>query len=286
MTITNQLQLPDPIVRAVTNDSYNKGYCDFSTTELIAPARIRALKRRHEDELTEDASDRIWSLIGQVGHLILERAGGTDIVEERFFATFNGKRISGQVDIITAHGQDHLQDYKFTSVYAAKDGMKPEWEAQLNINRWLCEQNDQQIAAASIVAIFRDWSKGKARRERNYPQHQVQILPAPMWSMQKIEKYIVERIMAHEDAEKTLPECTPFERWAKPTTYAIKKCGNVRAINGGMHITMEAAEQHLSTLSAGHTIETRKGISIRCADYCPVSGVCDQWKKLQVEESE
>ena len=285
MKITNLLNLPAPIVRAVTNDPYNKGDCDYSTTGLIKPARIAALEKLHASEITEDASDRIWSLCGQIGHLILERAGGDDIAEKRYFADYKGYRISGQVDIITKpDGKHHLQDYKFTSVFAAKDGLKPEWEAQLNINRWICQQNGIEIEAASIVAIFRDWSKGKARRESDFPQKQVQILNAPLWTKEKVEQYLHERICAHVAAFTVLPECTDAERWAKASTWAIKKRGGARSIPRGVHTTLADAEAHLRSLDSGYEIETRKGTSVRCLDYCPCVQFC-VFGKQQLEEA-
>lgn len=280
--IIDTIGLPSPLVRAITNDPYDKGDCDYSTTSLIKPARIVALEKQYGDQLTEEAADRIWSLIGQIGHTILERAGGNDIVERRLFATFEGTRISGQVDIIEG---THLQDYKVTSVFSAKDGLKSDWEQQLNVNRWLCRQNDIPIDRASIVAIFRDWSVSKARRERDFPQQQVQILESPIWPDEKVEQFIRDRIAAHRAAETTLPDCTAAERWARPTTWAIKKRGGSRAITGGVHLTELEAERHLATLSTvTHEIEVRRGISVRCADYCVAAPKCSQWAKLQQEE--
>lgn len=285
LKIVDTIGLPAPLVRAIQNDPYDKGDCDYSTTQLIKPARIVALEKKHADTLTEEAASRIWSLIGQIGHTILERAGGTDIVEKRLFADFDGTIISGQVDLITQDGTQYLQDYKFTSTFAAKDGLKPEWEQQLNVNRWLCAKNGITIERASIVAIFRDWSVSKARRERDFPQHQVQVINCPIWPLTKTIVFISARIRAHVAAETTLPECSVEERWARPTTYAVKKKGGSRAITGGVHTTEEAAEAHLASLSTvTHEIEVRKGISIRCQDYCPVASKCDFWAKLQLEE--
>jgi len=61
MKLTNNLRLPDPMVRAVGNDSYTKGDADISVTELLTPPQLRALRIKHHDEIVEDVSDRIWS---------------------------------------------------------------------------------------------------------------------------------------------------------------------------------------------------------------------------------
>jgi hypothetical protein len=81
MRWTNKYDLPDPIVRAVVFDPYTKGASDFSATELAKPPRLRTLSMKHRDELTEDVSDRLWSLLGQLGHLLLERAYQKDIYD-------------------------------------------------------------------------------------------------------------------------------------------------------------------------------------------------------------
>jgi hypothetical protein len=74
MKLTNDLSLPQPIVDAVAFDPYTQGDADISVTAMVAPVRQTTLLRFHDGELVEDASDRIWSMVGQVGHLILERA--------------------------------------------------------------------------------------------------------------------------------------------------------------------------------------------------------------------
>src|SRR6202142_1696526 len=85
MKYTNKQNLPQPIVKAVTNDSYNSGDCDISVTSLLKPPQMLALERLHKDDLEEDVSDRIWSLLGQVIHGILERAEETAVAERRLY---------------------------------------------------------------------------------------------------------------------------------------------------------------------------------------------------------
>jgi hypothetical protein len=70
--LTNRLGLPQAVVDAVANDPYTRGDSDISVTQLIQPPYQRKL--RQEVEIVEDASDKIWSMVGQIGHGILERA--------------------------------------------------------------------------------------------------------------------------------------------------------------------------------------------------------------------
>jgi hypothetical protein len=72
--LTNKHGLPQPVYNAAANDSYSMGDSDVSITRLLNPPRITALEDRHADEIEVDAMDRIWIILGQAVHTILERA--------------------------------------------------------------------------------------------------------------------------------------------------------------------------------------------------------------------
>jgi hypothetical protein len=147
--ITNKFDLPAPLVEAVRNDGYsNSG--TLSVTTLIKPPQAYAIELQHKDELTEDASDRIWALLGQATHTILERAASTlgdeYLIEERFFATLEGMKVSGQCDVIHKPSKT-VQDYKVTSAYAAKSAIaegKSEWALQLSMLAALARHNGHE----------------------------------------------------------------------------------------------------------------------------------------------
>ena len=99
MKITNRLGLPSSLVKAVSNDRYSRGDAHISVTGLIGPARKRYLEQLHADEITEDVAERLWALLGQITHGILEKADlDSTLKEERFFIERYGWRISGQLD--------------------------------------------------------------------------------------------------------------------------------------------------------------------------------------------
>jgi hypothetical protein len=278
--ITNHANLPAPLVRAITLDPYDASSVDYSTTTLIKPPRIVALERRHAAELEEDAADRIWALMGQLGHLVLERAGMGELAEKRFTAQRLGKKIGGQVDLWC---NDTLLDYKFCSIWTAKDGVKPEWEQQMNINALLCRENGVPVRAAQIIAIYRDWSVGAARREADYPKTQVQVFDVPIWSPERQESYVADRISRHIRAAVELPECTPLERWARPAVWALMKEGNKRAIR--LHNSFQAA-QDACLINPKYYVEHRPGVQTRCEMYCAVSEFCSQWEALKKQANE
>jgi len=69
MIITNKHNLPEPLYRAIARDVQPRE--GFSITDLIQPPRMTQLSRRHWDEIEEDASDRIWLVLGSSVHYIL-----------------------------------------------------------------------------------------------------------------------------------------------------------------------------------------------------------------------
>lgn len=279
MKITNKANLPQALVEAIKNDGYTKGGADFSTTELAVPSRIVALKRKFADQIEEDAADLIYALIGKLGHSILEHAGTADIIEKRLFWEVDGKTVSGQVDVVES---TVLEDWKFTSIYTSKAGVKFEWTAQASVNRYLCHKNGIPITKARYIAIYRDWSRPKVKRERDYPQNQVEVFDVPMWSLEETEKWICERIKSHEDAMITLPFCTDEERWARGGGVAVMKKGRKTALRvlpsegAALDYMREQADtKNLYT-------ETRAGTNMRCENYCSVMPFCDFAKSLGI----
>jgi hypothetical protein len=279
MTIfSNDLGLPAPLVAAIKRDDYEKGDCDFSVTELIRPPRIAVLSRRYGDVITEDAADRIFSLIGTAIHIILERASSDRyITETRFVIEFEGTRIGGRIDLYDKETMT-LADWKITSRYATKEGPKPEWIAQGNLNRYLLWKNGIQVKEIQYVAILRDWSLMQVARNRSdYPEKQVQVLPLPKWEKEEVENYLRERISIHRTAEIELPMCTEEERWTKKPKFALKKKGMKRAVR--LYDTEVQAEAALAnrpeTDMKKYFIEPREGEETRCLHYCPVAAYCD-----------
>ena len=187
MKLTNKMNLPLAIKRAVENDPYDPSGSDISTTRLIAPPLIRHLEVKHKDEIEEDVADRIWALLGSSVHHVIERAKiENDLAEIRLFYKdddiTNGWTLSGQFDYITSEGD--LIDFKTTSAWSALDALqkgKDEWEEQLNILDFLVRHNPDKvnikINKLYIIAILRDWSKLQASKSDNYPQAQVVKIP-------------------------------------------------------------------------------------------------------------
>ena len=302
MVITNNKGFPEALVKAVINDSYSKGTADRSVTGLLAPPRQAALKERHGDEITEDVAERIWSLYGQIVHKILERAGEESrnaINEQRLYTNVNGWSISGQTDTMTLTEDQRswiISDYKFVTAYRFKRSYSGElvipedYEQQLNMYAYLLNENGFKVDGLKIVAIYRDWSKLEAKRDKNYPQLGAETHEVPLWPEERAKDFMEERVRLHQEAEIAvfqlsklydLPECDDSERWAKPDKYALMPNANSararKLFDSEVDATTWAAANNMKP---GFVVEHRKGANVRCENYCVVSEWCDQFKIL------
>jgi hypothetical protein len=272
--LTNRASLPQAIVDAVSNDGYSKGDADISVTGLLKPPRVTVLEQKHEHEIVEDASDRIYSLLGQSIHTVLERANRTAIAERRMSIQMEGWTISGGMDVYEENGT--LLDYKMTSVWKLVKGDLEEWTKQLNLYSVMLRHHGHKVNKLQVIAILRDWSKMEAKKDPNYPQAQVVNINIPLWTPEKAEQFMRERIILHKQARITLPECSSEDRWARPDVWAVMKTGKVRAVK--LHSSEKEANMHKGfdrTLSVVY----RPGFNVRCESYCPVSKFCSQYQE-------
>jgi len=282
MKLTNNFNLPDTFVNVIKRPQYDKGDSQISATEILNSPRIVQLKRQHWNDLTEDASDMVWSLFGSAVHNILQH-GKDDhhIVEQRIHVEHEGWKISGAIDLQEVYDDGIvISDYKVTSAWVVQNE-KPDWTYQLNLYAWLVEKaKGQKVKALQIIAIVRDWSRREAKTKEGYPNAPVVVIEIPMWSFEEREAYINKRLALHNDAffaihaGDKMPECSAEEMWEKPTLYAIMKEGGKRAKS--VHKTRDEAE---AKLTAGYAIEVREGGRTRCESFCQVSEHCDQYKK-------
>lgn len=284
MKITNKAGLPEALVKAVSNDPYVKADDDISVTQLIDSPQIRKLKKERGSEIEEDVSDRVWVLLGQSTHTILERANLSGLVEQRLFATFDGIVVSGQFDHLE---NGILTDYKLTSVWAVIYG-KVEWEYQLNVLAALCRANNLVVNKLQVVAILRDWQRSKAGKDDNYPSLQVVTIPIPLWTENQAQNYIQTRLAFHFANDN--PICTNEERWYRGEKWAVMKKGRktaLRLLDNEMTACIWAIENGFAEPDKVNTTELYKGISIehrpgtynRCKNYCSVNKWCPQYQE-------
>ena len=193
------------------------------------------------------------------------------IRERRFHAEHNGVTISGAVDLIDG---GVVTDYKVTSAYSVKRGLKQDWERQLNLYAWLLRQNDMTATKLNIVCICRDWMKSRAGKS-DYPDSPVVVLSVPVWRDGRQDDYVDQRIRLHTQ-ESTIP-CTPEERWARGA-YQVNPMhsggGRPRSFD-----TLQDATDYINKQKSGsYKMVDGNAKYVRCEDWCEVAPFCPQWK--------
>jgi hypothetical protein len=290
MKLTNKFNLPETFVNVIKRPQYSKGSSEISVTEILSPPQLVLLRRQHQDDIEQDASDMVWSLFGSAVHNILEH-GKDDhhIVEERLFTMFEGWSISGAIDLQEmVDGKVLIADYKVTSAWTVQQE-KQEWIDQLNLYAWLVESvKGEKVAGLQIIGIVRDWSRREAALKDTYPQSPIVTLDIPLWSYEDREKFVRRRLTLHNEANFAsisgkMPQCTSEEMWEKKTTYAVMKEGGKRAKK--VFEIKEDAAVFAGQQKEAHYIETREGGRTRCESFCQAAPFCNQYQTYLKEKS-
>lgn len=273
--LTNKKGLPGTFVKVLERDFHRSA--DYSASQLTKPVRMVHLEKRHQAEVVEDVTDHIWRLFGSAVHAILQQGEtANQLVEEYLCEELAGVTISGMSDLLE---NKRISDYKITSAWSwvfRADKME-DFTSQLNTYGWFFRKAGFEVEELEIVMILRDWQKSK-QFDHGYPDCQVQRLPIQLWDMAVAEEYIKARIAKYETDKETpddeLPLCTPAERWAKPSKYAVVKNGNKRATR--VFDTEREAEEFCP---AGSHVEERKAEQWKRCEYCSVRGFCNQYRE-------
>jgi len=295
LNLTNKFNLPEPFVAAVSSDDYVRGDAEFTSTELIRPSRINVYSRRHDDEIVEDVSDRVWAFQGQTKHIVLERIGRTNperyMVETRLETVIPWvtppSRISAMFDLFDKQ-DGTLYDWKETSVWrfmlrGNELDDEDEWVQQANINLYLMRMHLFDVHKVKNIALLKDWKAREARfgRKPDYPKCAIHVVPLPMWSVGQAQEYIIERIKKQRADAASPPVCNKKERWQRDATFAVMRHDRKRAIK--LCMSRDQAEavmmHHMKIAPPGDArkfyIEERGAEPVRCLDFCPVQLFCD-----------
>lgn len=281
MKITNKHGVPAPLVTLASREYYSKGASQYSVTELMSPPRVRRLREQYDHAIETDVSDMLWSMLGSALHVVMER-GQTPgfITEERLFYEVDGVTISGAIDLQeeTPFGII-ITDYKFTSAWAVMQ-QKQEWVEQLNIYRFLVEKvKGKKVVGLRICALVRDFSRHESKE--GYPKAPIEMVDIDVWSLEKTEAYIRERLALHQiskvdrDLGDELAHCSNEERWMSETVYAVKREGRKTAIRV---LNDETEAKEMAEKEKGY-VETRLGEPRRCTgNFCGVADWCKQYQ--------
>ena len=281
--ITNNFNLPQFVVDALTYSDYSRGDSDISVTQLIDSPRIAQLQKQFADQQSRDAVDFVWSRFGTSVHTMFEESlKGSDVItEERLFAETQGWKLSGAIDAqeVTPDGVI-ISDFKVTSVWSVVFD-KTSWHKQLNVYAYLVRKaKGQTVKKVQIVALLRDWVRRKAEEGGDYPSAPIVIIDIPLWSDEEQDDYVESQMKAHIEAANTetdLIHCTSEEMWEKATVYAVMKKGRKSAVR--LFSSEAEANERVAKEGDNHYLEIRKGEKTRCTqDWCGVSQWCDQFQ--------
>lgn len=281
MKITNKLNLPDMLQRAVEKE-YTYRDKRYSITSLLDPDRVLMLKRRYNDSIEQDVSECIWMLFGTVTHYALEtgiECRENEYVEEHLEYTFeNGYTLSGIID----HVEDYIDDYKTTSVWTVIYGSNNEhWKKQLQMGAYLhYKEHGNWIPKGRIIAILKDFNKNDAKEKDNYPNLPVKVLEFDLGTPEEIEKWILDRFehikKLEQMKDEELPLCTPEERFNSGDKWAVKGKKFKKAFK--VLDNLEEARELLVTMEqkypGQYEIEERPGEDKKCKNYCSCCDYC------------
>lgn len=283
MKITNEMGLPTPFVSAAESE-YRYKPKRYSATAVMKGVRESILQRRHDDEITDDAANRIWAIFGTAVHSVLERADAKDSEMQECKMEVempNGYTLSGIFDLYDSE-TGTVTDWKTASVWKVKFGEFDDWRTQTLIYCWMLRQNGYDAKRGEVVALLKDHSMTKAKTGEHPPTPVFKV----GWDFDEgdfddIGKWLEERFELIERCEQLpddeLPVCTPEERWAKPEKWAVMKGSNKRAVK--LYDRKGDAEFRAASEGSNYHVEHRPGESRKCIDYCSVSQFCNYYRE-------
>lgn len=288
MIITNTKNLPEAFV-SMASGEFNMPDNVYRVTQVIGALRAAILQRRHGDEITVDVEDMVWLLFGSAMHNIMEKQQIADdeLREERLQVTFGDHILTGKFDSYR-HDTQTVIDYKSCSVWKIIHKDFDDWRRQLLVYAYMLNKNGFPCTRGEVVAIMKDHSKTKAKREKDYPNSPVyrKRFAFTDSDFSEIEQFLNDRFALIRQIEnlsdEELPLCTPEERFNSGDKYAVMKQGRKSAVR--VLDSDEAALEYIADkgLDGKHYVERRPGKDVKCEDYCFAAPFCDYYTKKQV----
>lgn len=287
--ITNNLNLPQPFVDAVTSD-YKPTEGRYSVTRVLGSPCEAVLLRRHGSEIDGDVADSVWAIFGSAVHKILEESKETeDQIKENFITVPIDEHytISGKFDLYD-DSTGTVTDYKTCAIWKIKFADFSDWEKQTLYYCWMLRQiGFKNAKRGEIVAFIKDHNKREARKDPEYPQHPVTV---KSWDFseedlargeKEIREWFRQVAIAESLPDELLTPCTPEQRWAKPEKWAVRRGKAKRALRvlGSMEEATRYVNEHSGANGSGQLwIEHREGEDTKCDGYCDVRRWCPYYQ--------
>lgn len=320
MEFTNRYGIKSQsLIDALEGDDYdltNAPENVVSVTSLIDAPIHTILKKRHWEELSEDISGRVWTLLGSAVHYVVERfnkhKARERLSEERWYLRVptkdgeeweihtiaDGEKLADQ----PWYNKDHLylsgkfdnydmeekslEDYKTTSAWSFVFGGKDSWPPQLNIHGFAVRMLGLPVEILRICGILKDHTQSKVSPDSDYPAIPLVEKYYEVWPDEQVKEYIKQRydlfLRMRQLPDEELTPCTEEERWYKPGKYAVMKGNNKKAVKLFDETPDgKTSAEALANDTPGGRVEPRPGEDIRCTDpreYCTVKRFCPYWK--------
>lgn len=280
MKVTNEMNLPEAFVKAVSVERHNKSGC-YSATTLNKGAKETILQERHWDELTEDASDNVWAVFGTAVHAILENESDENFHEERFEVKVGSSTVTGIVDSYDMKN-GIINDWKTASTYKVTMGDFSDWYNQGMTYAWLLSKKGLEVRKCRFIALLKDFSKSKAKTTAGYPKRPVYVYEFDVTAeaLKEAEKRIVAKVAELERCsglpDDDIEPCSKAERWTADEKWAVMKDGRKTAVK--LFDNEAEAEKMAAELGKGHRVEHRRGVDRKCEDYCSCCGFCNYYR--------
>ena len=268
----------------------NVGEFDFqiSVTSLPRAPRERQLIYRHYDDIEIDPLENYYTMFGSGVHNVLEQAAveGEEVEVRRGIILQVGEYkvlVHGQADYYK-RSSARMEDHKYTSAWTVVKE-KADHESQLNVLRFIWEENGYPVEELYNNYMFRDWSAKNLGAE-NYPPEQAAFMAVSMWKTQDTLDYILERCSLHIQATEIksdeLPLCTKEERWTSGGgvrfIYRTKK-GDWTKRPFVCHTKADLESYKLKYADVGYKTEKILSSPKKCLHYCMAAPFCNQHRK-------
>mgnify|MGYP003345062888 FL=1 len=281
--LTNETNLPPALYKFLNDKKYTRGDADISVSSLAEPPRKVALMDMYADHIITDVKDSARLVIGNAVHEILARYGEHELDDStRLFMRVNGWVVSGQTD---HYSGGRIIDYKTMSTREYMKGIRFEREAQTNAYAELLRVNGYEVSSVAACCVFVDWSPMQVQYSKmtGYPEASVVVVELPLWTRERAQEWILSRVIAHQEARKNLPYCTPEEVWGEDK-WAVMKGVATRASK--VFDNEEEARLFADEKGSDYHVEYRQGEPIRCKFYCDVgaNGLCHQYNEARENE--
>ena len=222
-------------------------------------------------------------------HAVLEKQPDNNFHEESFKVPVGNGFITGQVDSYDMENAT-IYDWKTASVWKVQFADFDDWRRQGMTYAWLLKQSGLDVKKCVFIALLKDHSNSKAKKDPSYPQEPVYRYEFEVTDeeLQQTEARIIAKVAEIKNAYKLgdddIEPCSAEERWADDEKWAVMKNGRKTAIK--LFDNSADADEMAGKMGNAYYVEHRPAISRKCGDYCACKEFCNFYKNMRHDGGE